>query len=85
MYKILHDIDKVDKSMLVTLAEYNANRCHSLKLYKRGSRLQIRANSFSNRVVDVWNSLPEIVVQAPFLNCFKSQLNNWWDNHPYKF
>ena len=33
--------------------------------FKRRSKLQIRANDFSNRVVDVWNSLvslPESVV-----------------------
>ena len=85
VYKILHDIDKVDKNKLFTLSGYTATRGHSLKLFKRRSRLKIRANSFSNRVVDVWNSLPEQVVQAPSLNCFKSRLNNWWKHHPAKF
>ena len=85
VYKILHDIDKVDKNKLFTLSGYTATRSHSLKLFKRRSRLKIRANSFSNRVVDAWNSLPEQVVQAPSLNCFKSRLNNWWKNHPAKF
>ena len=60
-------------------------RSHSLKLFKRRSRLQIRANFFSNRVVDIWNSLPESVVQAPSLNCFKRRLNKYWHNHPSKF
>ena len=85
VYKILHNIDKVDKNKLFTLSGYTATRGHSLKLFKRRSRLKIRANSFSNRVVDVWNSLPEQVVQAPSLYCFKSRLNNWWKHHPAKF
>ena len=85
VYKILHNIDKVDKNKLFTLSGYTATRGHSLKLFKRRSRLKIRANSFSNRVVDVWNSLSEQVVQAPSLNCFKSRLNNWWKHHPAKF
>ena len=38
-------------------------------------RLNVRANSFSNRVVDTWNNLPEDVVNAPSVNAFKSRLN----------
>ena len=72
VYKILHDMDKVDKNKLFTLSEYTSIRGHSLKLFKRRSRLKIHANSFSNRVVDTWNNLPEQIVQAPSLNCFKS-------------
>ena len=85
VYKILHDIDKVGKSKLFTRSEYTATRGHSLKLFKKRLRLKIRANSFGNRVVDTWNSLPEQVVQAPSLNCFKSRLNTWWHEHPHKF
>ena len=85
MYKILHNIDKVSKSKLFTLSDYASTRGNSLKLFKRRSRLQIRANSFSNRVVDVWNSLPDSVVQAPSLNCFKMRLNSLWHDHPNKF
>ena len=86
VYKILHNIDKVDKNKLFTLSEYTSTRGHSLKLFKRRSRPNIRANSFSNRVVDTLNSLPEQIVQASSLNCFKSRLNNyWWKHHPSKF
>ena len=52
VYKILHDIDKVDKNKLFTLSEYTSTCGHLLKLFKRRSRLKIRANSFRNRVVD---------------------------------
>ena len=76
---------KMDKTKLFTMSDYPATRGHLLKLFKRRSIFQIRANFFSNRVVDVWNSLPYSVVQAPFLNCFKSSLNKYWQNHPSKF
>ena len=85
VYKILHDIDNIDRNKLFTLSEYTSTRGHSLKLFKCRSRLKIRANSFSNRAVDTWNNLPEQIVQAPSLNCFKSRLNNWWKHHPSKF
>ena len=71
VYTILHDIEKVYENKLFTLSEYTSTRGHSFKLFKLRSRLKIRANSFSNRVVDTWNSLPEQIVQAPSLNCFK--------------
>ena len=86
VYKILHDMDKMDKNKLFTMSDNPATRGHSLKLFKRRSRLQIQANFFGNyRVVDVWNSLPESVVQAPSLNCFKNRLNKYRHNHPSKF
>ena len=45
VYKILHDMDKMDKNKLFTMSDYPATRGHSLKLFKRRSRLQIRENS----------------------------------------
>ena len=38
---------------------------------KKRARLKLRANSFSNRVINSWNSLPVTVVEAPSLNAFK--------------
>ena len=50
-YKILHDINIVDKDKLFTTAQYQAARGHPYKLFKRRSRLNLRANTFSNRVI----------------------------------
>ena len=47
--------------------------------------IKVRANRFSNRVVDNWNSLTEDIVNAPSLNGFKSRLNRFWHRHPNKF
>ena len=85
VYKILHDIDKVDKLRLFTQSSYTSTRGHSLKLFKRPSRLSIRTGMFSNRVVEVWNSLPETVIMAPSHNSFKNRLNKAWKNHPSNF
>ena len=85
VYKILHDIDNDDKNKLFTMSTYTATRGHSLKLFKKRSRLNIRANTFSNRVVENWNSLSEDKVHAPSLNSFKTLLNRFWHEHPCKF
>ena len=74
-YKILNNIDKVDINKFFTIIERLITRGNDLKLYKGRSRLNIRANVFSNRVVDMWNSLSNHVILAPFLNAFKSRLN----------
>ena len=50
-------------------------RCHSFKLHKRGSRLNVRANTFSNRVINTWNKLPDSVVNASSVNSFKNDVS----------
>ena len=40
VYKILHNIDKVDKNKLFTLSEYTATSGHSFKLFKRRSKTE---------------------------------------------
>ena len=85
VYKILNDIDIVEKDKLFTRAQYTATRGHSFKLHKKRSRLNVRANTFSNRVVNTWNNLPDTVVNAPSVNSFKSRLNKHWHGHPSKF
>ena len=64
VYKILNNIDFVNKDKLFKMATYQATWGHSLKLFKRCFRVNVRANSFSMRVIDTWNSLPPNVVHA---------------------
>ena len=84
-YKIVRDIDIVDKDKLFTIVTKTRTRGHKYKLFKRRSRLNILKNVFSNRVVDTWNTLRSSVVEAPSVNSFKSRLNKHWTNHPSKF
>jgi len=36
--------------------------------------------SFSSRIVNIWNSLPDTVVNADTINTFKSRLDKHWVN-----
>jgi len=38
--------------------------------------LHVRYNTFGYRIVNLWNSLPEPVVEAPTLNIFKSRFDS---------
>ena len=49
-------------------------RGNDLRLHKRRSRYVLRKYCFTNRVVNVWNSLPNWVVSADTTNNFKTTL-----------
>ena len=85
VYKILLDIDKAHRENLFQMAAYTSTRGHPLKLFKKRCRLNLRKNYFSQRVIDQWNGLPINLVTAPSLNVFKSRLNKFWKDHPFKF
>ena len=84
VYKILHDIDKADRENLFQMTPYTSTRGHTLNLFKKGCRLNLRGSYFLQRVIDQWNELPNLVT-APSLNAFKSRLNKFWKDHPFKF
>ena len=49
-------------------------RLNQLKLYKCHCTVDVTKHYFANRVVNVWNSLPDTVVTAPSLLSFCRQL-----------
>ena len=46
-----------------------------MKLLKRQCRTEVRKNFFAFRTVNIWNRLPEELVTASSLNCFKIGLD----------
>jgi len=44
-----------------------------------------RKYSFSIRIINIWNSLPENVVTANTIDCFKTRLNTFWNSQDVKF
>ena len=73
VYKYTHMMYKNGLTDMFTFSNVQL-RGHPLKLDKKYSRTQARSGFFAERVVNVWNSLPESVVTAPSLPCFKSRL-----------
>ena len=74
-FKVLKGIDKVDYNKFFRLNTVSRTRGLSLKLNKSRSRLEIRKNFFSQRVVNSWNKLPQNVVDAESVISFKNLLD----------
>ena len=55
VYKIFKDIDDINKKVL-PLATYHSTRNQDFKLRTRFSKRDIRKYTFTNRVVEIWNS-----------------------------
>ena len=39
----------------------------------------MRKFNFSNRIIPIWNSLPDYIVASPTINTFKARLDKFWD------
>ena len=61
------------------------SRYNSVRLIKPRALPTIRQNSFSHRVVNSWNDLPEEVVLADSLNKFKDRLEFFWKHRDFKY
>ncbi len=78
-YKLVTGKENVDYKSFFTLTTNRFFlRGHTLKIEKRRSNLNIRQNFFSQRVVGVWNDLPQHVIDATSVNAFKYRLDNYW-------
>ena len=73
VFKIINGIDNLDCHKFFSFASTSRTRGHKHKLLKSRSRIDIRKHSFSQRVVNKWNELPEVVVDANSVNCFKNR------------
>jgi hypothetical protein len=60
-------------------------RGNHYKLYQGQSRYDIRKYFFANRVVAVWNSLPDYVVMVDSTLLFKKRLDKFWSNQAIYF
>jgi len=48
-------------------------------------RYDLRKHFFSARIENIWNSLPDSVVDACTVNAFKARLDKFWQHQVVKF
>ena len=57
------------------LAGETRTRGHGLKIRRSGFKTELRRNFFTQRVMNLWNSLPREAVQATSLKIFKAKID----------
>ena len=77
-YKMLTGKYDEDVEKLVEKDNNARTRGHSKKLKGKRFKTDIMKFSFGNRIINIWNSLPETVISAPSLNSFKNRLDKLW-------
>lgn len=77
VYKMMKGIYDPDVGEMFTISR-DRTRGHSMKLYKPRTTSSMRHSFFTHRIVDIWNTLPEIVVSAPNLRSFERLLDKYW-------
>jgi len=80
VFKIIHELSSVYFSTCFEYSTNNQTRGHSPKLSQQRSRLNVR-HFFSERVINIWNSLDNRTVTATSLNCLKS--HSFKKIHPF--
>jgi ribonuclease P/MRP protein subunit RPP40 len=76
VFKILKGFDEVNSSKFFELADTRC-RGNSLKLHKERFNRNLGKFTFSNRIVNAWNRLPEEVVSCDTVNNFKIKLDHF--------
>lgn len=74
-YKLLNNYCDTEYSHVLYRSDVTHTRgncCKLLKFYQKNNR---DASLFHNRVVNYWNRLPDSVVMAPSISCFKKRLS----------
>ena len=85
MYKILSGKYDPEVSNFIQLRQDSCTRGHRYKIFKKRPRLNIRKYSFCVRTVELWNGLPNRVVEANTVRTFELRLDKLWRDQPQRF
>ena len=73
VFKIMKGLEHVDYKNIFQLETTGRTRGQRYKIVKKRSKLDIRKSFFSQRIVNKWNELPPLVVEADLVNSFKNR------------
>ena len=77
VFKILNGYENIDSNIFFEIKESKITRGHNYTLVKKQSRLDVRKYSFSQRTINVWNTLSTDCVHASSVNMFKNKIDKY--------
>ena len=91
MYRIIQELIGIDLSILIILLSDleihfpPPEAINNYKIFKHPVHYNAIEPTFLSacRIANMWNDLPSEIIKAPSLNCFKSLLDNYWNNIMY--
>jgi len=60
-------------------------RNHRFALQQSHIHYDMRKFNFSDRIIPMWNSLPDYVVASPTIDTFKARLHKFWENQDVRY
>ena len=85
VYNIVSGKHTTNPTIDLKLSNISNTRGNMYKLQLSHVHYNLRKHFFSNRIVAVWNSLPNIIVNAESTNIFKNRLDRFWSDQEFKF
>ena len=78
VFKITHNIYDPEVSLELRYYPKSDTRGNKYKVLNHTFHYDTRKNSFSARIVNIWNSLPNFVVDVDTVCLFKTRLDKFW-------
>ena len=77
---LLNGYENIDSNIFFEIKESKITRGHNFTLVKKQSRLDVRKFSFSQRTINVWNTISTECVHASSVNMFKNKIDKYLVN-----
>jgi hypothetical protein len=75
VFKMFKGLEDISWEQFFELARISQLRGHRFKLFKRRFNLDVRKYSFSQRIIEEWNKLPEELIDCKTVSNFKKKLD----------
>jgi len=85
VFKITHDIYDPDAYLKLANHSDSITRGNKYKLSNHRFHYDLHKYCFSARIVNIWNSLPNHVVDVNTVNLYKTRLDRFWANQDVKY
>ena len=82
VFKIIKGVDNMNCNKYFNIDRTNYTRGHGCKIIGKSFNSHESKNFFFNRVVNIWNGLPQNVVDCTTVDSFKSQIDKYLAANP---